>query len=225
MIKSKQAVIFDLFHTLTAIERSWGPYTYEILGVDQDAWNGQLLEHSPDRLEGRMTDPSEIISTLARAINPGISDETIAKAVMSRAARFRKAVVEIPESNLRVLASLKKNDKKVALVSNADASEIDGWGDSPLTTLLDEVIFSCEVGSQKPKPEIYQICLERLGLEAKDCTFVGDGGSNELKGAQAVGLTTVMVTAHIEHYPPEKLAARRTHADYVIRTLGELVTR
>jgi len=223
MIDGKKAIIFDLFHTLTAIERSWGPFTYEILGVDHDAWNEQLLEHSPERLEGTVTDPAEIIGKLARAIDPTISDETIAKAVKSRAARFRKAVVDIPEQTQRVLASLKSQGKKVALISNADASEIEGWNDSPIAPLFDEVIFSCEVGSQKPKREIYEICLQRLGLSAKACAFVGDGGSNELKGAQSVGLTTVMITTHIEHYASDKLAARRTHADFVIQELGELV--
>lgn len=223
MIKSRQAVIFDLFHTLTAIERDWGPFTYEILGVSHEAWNEQLLLHSPDRLEGRLTDPSEIVRTMARAINPAISNETIAKAVKSRAARFRKAVVEIPGSTQQVLVSLKQRGKKIALISNADGSEIAGWEDSPIAPLFDEVIFSCQVGSQKPKPEIYEICLRRLELPADACVFVGDGGSGELEGARSVGLTTVMITGIIEDLWPERIAPARKHADYEIKKLRELV--
>jgi len=223
MIYSKQAILFDLFHTLTSVERDWGPFTYEILGVSHQAWNEQVLVHSPDRLEGRLTDPAAIVSTMARAIDPGISDETIARAVKSRVARFRKAVVEIPESTQRVLASLKQQGKKLALISNADASEIEGWKDSPIAPLFDEVIFSCQIGSRKPKPEIYEICLRRLGLPAEACVFVGDGGSGELEGARSVGLTTVMITGIIEDLWPERIPAARAHADHEIHELRELL--
>lgn len=223
LISKKQAVLFDLFHTLTAIEKDWGPFTYEILGVSHEAWNEQLLVHSPDRLEGRVTDPVIIVTTMARAIDPSISDETIARAIKSRSARFRRAVVEIPEMTQRTLAVLKQQGKKIALISNADASEIEGWKDSPIAPLFDEVIFSCQVGSQKPKPEIYKICLQRLGLPAEACVFVGDGGSGELAGAQAVGLTTVMITGIIEDLWPERIPPARNHADYEIRELGELL--
>ena len=43
-VREKKAVLFDLFHTLTALEISDkdGKGTHEILGVSRDAWNEQF---------------------------------------------------------------------------------------------------------------------------------------------------------------------------------------
>jgi len=54
-LSTKRAVIFDLFHTLTSLESTWGdnrPTTSMILGVSKEAWNEQLLERSRERLTG-----------------------------------------------------------------------------------------------------------------------------------------------------------------------------
>ena len=85
-ISSKTAVLFDLFHTLTALESTWssGPMTHEMLGVSKEDWNRQLLECSRDRLVGKMTDPHQIIRRLARTIDPAISEDLIVRATENR---------------------------------------------------------------------------------------------------------------------------------------------
>jgi putative hydrolase of the HAD superfamily len=54
---------------------------------------------------------------------------------------------------------------------------------------FDVVVASCEVGSCKPDPEIYRICLERLGLAADATLFVDDRLEN-LQAARELGLHT-----------------------------------
>ena len=69
IVRTKKAVIFDLFHTLTALETAWGdgrPMTHQVLGVSKEAWHTQLLECSRDRLVGKMTDPFAIIASINR---------------------------------------------------------------------------------------------------------------------------------------------------------------
>lgn len=79
VVKQKQALLFDLFHTLTKVESSWaaGPLTCEVLGVEKEAWNEQVMEESRDRLAGRITDPVLIIRRTAHAIDPAIPEETM----------------------------------------------------------------------------------------------------------------------------------------------------
>jgi len=108
-------------------------------------------------------------------------------------------------------------------VSNADAMEIRGWGDSPAAGCFDATIFSCEVGYVKPEPQIYRICLERLGVSAGEAVFVGDGGSNELPGARAVGLATVMMAGVLREHWPERVEGRAREADFRIDRLAELL--
>jgi putative hydrolase of the HAD superfamily len=54
---------------------------------------------------------------------------------------------------------------------------------------FDVVVASCEVGRCKPDPEIYRICLGRLGLAADATLFVDDRMEN-LHAARDIGMHT-----------------------------------
>jgi hypothetical protein len=92
-VANKKALIFDLFHTLTALESTWtkAPMTSEILGVSKEDWNSQLLEKSRDRLTGADKDPFQINKMMAHAIDPTIPEELIRKATSIRIKRFAGA--------------------------------------------------------------------------------------------------------------------------------------
>jgi putative hydrolase of the HAD superfamily len=75
----------------------------------------------------------------------------------------------------------------------------------------------------KPEPAIFQLCLERLGLPAGSCLFVGDGGSNELSAARAAGLTTVLMSGVIEELWPETIPARLKVADYHVTSISDVL--
>jgi putative hydrolase of the HAD superfamily len=219
-------VLFDLFHTLMAVELSparVGPGTWEILGVDQAAWHEQLMEHSRERLAGEVRDPVEIIRRMAHALDPGIPMETIRQAAAGRSGRFAQALLHPPAATCGALAALKAAGKRLALVSNADVTEVAGWPQSPLAAWFDAVVFSCDVGCVKPEPEIYRLAMRRLGMSVDQCVFVGDGGCHELEGARAIGLTTVMMCGILRAIWPEKIAGRLPYADATIESLDGLL--
>ncbi len=226
LVARTPALIFDLFHTLTALESTWsgGPTTSQMLGIDIEAWDAQLHESSRDRLTGQVTDPVKIVRRMAHAVDPAIPLDLIERATRNRIERFEGALVRAPEATRTTLATLKKMGKSIAVCSNADVMEIAGWSKSPIAHLFDVVVFSCQVGCVKPEREIYDICLRRLGVSAEDCLFVGDGGSHELEGARAVGLTTVMIAGIIREIWPERIDERKRFADYSIETLDELLS-
>lgn len=62
--------------------------------------------------------------------------------------------------------------------------------DKNLADYFDVVVVSYEVGSIKPDRRIYEICLDRLGVQAKDALFVDDRVAN-IEGAERVGLQTL----------------------------------
>ncbi len=220
-----RAVVFDLFHTLTSadIMRVPGKGTCEILGVSREDWNEQLLVHSDGRLRGEIKDPFQIIEKMAHAIDPSIKISTIEKAVKNRIERFRYSLTHIEEPTLNTLCTLKRTGKRLGLISNADVNEIIGWQGSPLEPFFDTVVFSCQVGYIKPEKEIYEACLKELHARPEECVYVGDGGSDELRGAKEVGMTTVMTVHVIKHFWPERIAANRVHADHVIDGIEELL--
>ncbi len=225
VIASKKAIIFDLYHTLTATEVTspHGLSTATILGIEKKLWNEHLMEKSRDRLTGKISDAYTIIKNLAHAIDPSISEKLIQEATSRRLNRFTVSLECMPADSVNALNKLKESGIKLALLSNADVIETKGWKSCPAVPYFDVVIFSCEVGYMKPEREIYEICLERLGEMPNDCVFVGDGGSDEFIGAKNLGIQTIMVTGIVKRLWPEKLVQIETHADYVIESVSELV--
>lgn len=64
----------------------------------------------------------------------------------------------------------------------------------PIFKLLDGMVVSAEEHCIKPSPKIYQILLERFGLNASDCVFIDDRQPN-IDGADAVGMTGILFTS------------------------------
>jgi putative hydrolase of the HAD superfamily len=225
-LQEYRAVIFDLFHTLTSADvlRLPGKGTSEILGVPRVAWNEQLLRYSDDRLRGKITDPFMIIARMARAIDRTISDETIREAVENRINRFRRALMNIEDSTRVTLRELRRVGKSLGLISNADVNEIAGWDDSPLKPYFDCVVFSCRVGYVKPERQIYERALKEFGVEARHILYVGDGGSDELRGAKDMGMNTVLTTHVIKQFWPERIVKARQYADFEINELTEIIS-
>ncbi len=76
---------------------------------------------------------------------------------------------------------------KTALLSNAfsgarQAFDKFGFGDA-----IDTIVISAEEGVAKPDPRIYQITLDRLGVQPGQSIFVDDTTENTL-AAQALGM-------------------------------------
>ena len=90
--------------------------------------------------------------------------------------------------------------------------------------MFEAEIFSCAVGCVKPEPAIYEKCLEAIALPACDCLFVGDGGSNELSGAKAVGLSTVLVSGVIAGLWPDRVPPRLAICDHHVERVPDVLT-
>ncbi len=56
--------------------------------------------------------------------------------------------------------------------------------------LFDEIILSGEVKLIKPDPEIYELCLQKIGKPADQCLFIDDSETNII-AAQKLGFDTV----------------------------------
>jgi len=222
-LNQKHAVIFDLFHTLVSLRFTKdGKMTHEMLGVSEKQWNDNLFGNV-DKAIGFEQDPFIQMKLLTHLIDQTISDELIRETTEKRQQRFNNALINIPNETVIVLQALKKSGKKLGLISNAYSMEVAAWDRSPIASLFDTAIFSCHDRLAKPDPAIYNLCLDRLGVSAGDVLYVGDGGSNELEGAQTVGLTTVMITRWIAPIWPDKIKPRLPYVDFVIEKLEELV--
>ena len=99
------------------------------------------------------------------------------------------------------LAELRGKGYRIGLITNCSNDEIMDWESSKLSAQVEIPIFSCMEGIVKPMAEIYDLACNRLGVEQQASVFVGDGGSDELRGADGAGLKAIWATWFIEAWP------------------------
>ena len=85
----------------------------------------------------------------------------------------------INDSMIQFISEIRAKFFKLAIISNMNNDVLEYLRDNfRWLELFDELIFSCEVGINKPNREIYKICLRELNLSASDCLFVDDSLEN-----------------------------------------------
>jgi putative hydrolase of the HAD superfamily len=89
--------------------------------------------------------------------------------------------------------SLRARGLRTGLLTNNAAEFAEFWRPMiPLDELFDDVVDSCEVGIRKPDRRIYELALDRLGVDAGRTVFVDDAPGN-IVGASVVGMRTVLM--------------------------------
>jgi len=125
-------------------------------------------------------------------------------------------VVPRPDA-VETLAALRARGLHVAVVSNIDDDQLAAiWGRLGLAELVDAVTTSEEARSCKPDERIFRLALEKAGGPPPETVvFVGDSPWHDVAGANALGMTSVLIGG-----PPPEGAPRPHH---VIGTLRELL--
>ena len=103
---------------------------------------------------------------------------------------WRRAQVAI-DANIALVRALRP-PYRCSVLSNADLSlRACLKGELGLEHLFDDIVVSAEVGMAKPRPEIFHLAADRLGLPAQACVFVDDWDQN-VEAARAVGMQAVL---------------------------------
>jgi HAD superfamily hydrolase (TIGR01509 family) len=129
--------------------------------------------------------------------------------------------VELFPETLPVLLSLRQRGYKTGLLTNSFLpmwvrdQELQAFG---LVDLLDVRVSAADVGYLKPHPAIYHHLLALLDIPPERVVFVGDRPANDVAGANAAGLVSVLVKPA---YLARDLEGIRP--DYVIERLDELL--
>ena len=195
-MSSYRAVVFDFFGTLTrSIKR--GPQHADIarkLGCDPEVIRGVLDRTFHSRARGTFGSAEATLRWVSEQAGGCPRKAQVRAAVPARIDAL-KADTQLRPDAVSALAALKDRGLSTALISDC-THELPAFLPSlPVAPLLDARVFSVEVGMCKPDPAIYLAACEQLGVDARECVYVGDGGSRELTGAAAVGMTPVRLSA------------------------------
>ncbi len=194
MTERPTAILFDLWGTLIApgVDRrdAVSRLMARDLGVEAAAFVAAVPASHVERFVGATGSLVETLRTLARRCGGDPDDAALARAAARRLAMTRELLVAGDET-LAVLDALRGRGLALGLVTDSSIETPTAWPESPLATRFAATAFSCLEGVRKPHPEIYLACARRLGVEPRDCLYVGDGDSHELSGAAALGMTAL----------------------------------
>ncbi|MEU4428167.1 HAD family hydrolase [Actinoplanes sp. NPDC024001] len=219
-----RAVVFDFFGTLTrSVQR--GPQHADIaraLGADPDTLVGVLDRTFRARACGRFGSAEATLRWVIEQAGGDARPSAIRAAMPARIDALR-ADTQLRPDAVSALTAIRNRGVRTAVVSDCTHELPAFLPGLPVAPLLDAQIYSVELGVCKPDPEIYLAACDRLGVAPADCLYVGDGGSHELTGAAAVGMTPVRLAApdlanHLVFDADTNFAGR------TVRSLTEVLT-
>ena len=114
----------------------------------------------------------------------------------------------VEDSTVEALDTLRDQGYRLGVVSNADGRMPALLAQVGLADRFEFVIDSHVVGVTKPDPRIFTMAVERLGLPAAACMYVGDLYAVDVVGARRAGLRPVLLDPFDDFDLPVSRVAR-----------------
>ena len=185
-----KAVIFDLYETLVTQSGTVVPRAGalgESLGLDAIAYRREWKQLRPMVLRGQLTFQQALVE-IGRRLGVTIQDERVQHA---RDARIRANTAVFQKIDPEIVAltrDLHGRSVRLATISNCMAEDVVAWPSSAFAPQFGYAAFSFAVECVKPDPQIYLTTIEQLGVNPAETLYIGDGGDDELAGAERAGL-------------------------------------
>ena len=193
--RQPKAVVLDLFGTLvtapSADERKAAAVQLaEILCVSPAVAESVLSDSWQARHDGQLTSTTEVAGCLVTRCNASAG---CVKELAMLLGRLAQARLQADETLLRALKELQRSGTRLAALSDASPDIAEAWSHSDLAPHFDAVVFSCRVGAVKPDNRLFNAVLGELGVAPNQVLYCGDGGGDELAGAERAGMGAVRV--------------------------------
>jgi HAD superfamily hydrolase (TIGR01549 family) len=178
-------VVFDFYGTLAYLAKETKPYArlFTNLGL-------QTLEELRQARTIALTEDFDDLSDLAKRIKPDLLINTY-----SYQQEVDNEIVSavLYEETIKILSQLKDRQLRLGLISNLASPYKRPFFELGLDVYFDEVIFSCEVGLKKPDQKIYQLMVERVGINPTQMLMIGDSAQADVVGPKYAGLNAVLL--------------------------------
>jgi len=191
-----KAVVFDLYETLvtqtgTVVPR--GGALGESLGLDPAAYRREWKQLRPQILRGELTF-QQALTEIGGRLDVAIPVERVQHASDERSRANTEVFRKIDPEVVALTRALCDRGMRLATISNCMAEDVVAWPTSVFAPHFSCALFSFAAGLVKPDRRIYLKAIEDLGVHASDTLFVGDGGDDELAGAERAGLRAAQAT-------------------------------
>jgi FMN phosphatase YigB (HAD superfamily) len=200
-----KAIIFDLYETLiTHFDPNWKPPKLtmaERIGISEEHYQKHWSRLDDSWQMGQLESYEELLLELCRTAAHTPSESVIAELVLEHSRTTRIPFQNIEPAIVELVQELGLWGFRLGIITNASDMDVEMWPDCRLAPLFDVFIPSFQVGILKPDPQIFELGLRALGVNASEAIFVGDGGYDELAGATQVGLRAFWATWFLDRWP------------------------
>ena len=227
-------IIFNLFGTL--IGDLAGPqYTNVLthiasaLSLPADDFRHMWSNTFHARNAGAFHSVEILLVHICRALSVQPKDDDVKLAAQIRKDYARLIMTRPKIGAVDTLSQLRQRGHKLGLLSDCTPDAPVIWPETPFAPLFNVTVFSCSVGLMKPDHRIYQLIVERLGVESKNCIYVSNGQSGELRGAYEMGMYPVLITPDADEEflcipPRDEETALAEQKGAVVSSLAEVLT-
>ena len=178
-----KAVVFDLFETLVTVQNIIGPYR-RVFELAQKSGH-EFAEIRRVLLTTDLPRPADIATSF------GLESFENERFLLDIEAELQSVRLfsEVPD----VLKWLKEEGYRIGLISNLASPYKKAFYDVGLDDFIDKPVFSCDVGSIKPEPQICEVARARLDAQFNEMLMVGDNLIPDVEGPRAVGMHALQV--------------------------------
>ncbi len=212
-----RAVIFDLYGTLIDILTNEGKEDiYRILALYLQYYGADV---TGEQLRVSLEVETEKLKKSDKERYPEVDLEEAFSRVLQKEGLHHPFMVEsccklfrllsrerfqlFPDT-LTVLRELKRKGYPLALLSDAQKvfsrEEVRMLG---LDGFFDYVLMSTHFGFKKPDPRLFTMACALLGVNPRECVYVGDSPKRDVKGALEAGMKVVLVRNTQEKLPQD----------------------
>ena len=104
---------------------------------------------------------------------------------------------DLIEGSEKLLKTLKESGYRVAMVADGYAQSFENmYNANGLKYCFEQLIYSSDVGEDKPSPKMFQAALDAMGLTKEDCkniVMVGNNVARDMVGANKMGIIPVLI--------------------------------
>lgn len=122
--------------------------------------------------------------------------------------------IEVFEETIEVLEELKK-DHQLYLISNLASPYKGAVTQLKLDRYFSQLIYSCDVGFQKPNPAIFKLVEKHSGFSKNEILMVGDSFKSDVQGAQQMGWKYLRINRKSDNTREKEIKSLREISDYL----------
>ncbi len=183
-----RAVLFDIGGVLERVGPPLWTETWRVrLGLTRSAFDAAVSQVDPEGLAetGRFTE-AEMRASYRQAL--GLSRTEVDELMVDI---WDWYCGELDEHLVTYARGLRPRVKTGIVSNSADGARREETRRYAFPDLVDEIVYSHEVGLAKPDPAIYMLACKRLAVEPAEAVLVDDVPAN-VDGATRVGLSAVL---------------------------------